>query len=401
SSLPPSYGGNIGDGYITQNDGHLWIWNGSGWDDVGLIRGPQGERGYQGYQGFQGNQGNQGVRGYQGTRGYQGYQGEKGSQGNQGSQGLRGYQGYQGETGDSYWVADTYGIHYNSGNVGIGTDTSLIKGLYVYVDRQYGGHIRNTRTISGSFGLRVDLDNSNANSYILYLYSSIGPVFDVRAGGSIYFSQYGKSNYTGTAAKFLAVTSVGKVIEVDAPAEGSSKWTEENGIIRATSENSISMLNNRYLGFNVYWDSDWKHLSTGYAAWIKQESDGNFQISLSGTSRAAGNIVQSTKIIKFQNTTGNIIANNFVLASLRKLKKWIKNIVNLEKFDKIKIQQFVFKSDESERVRYGVIADDVEDIAPELVYSDDKGNKEVAYIDLAMAKIARLEERIKKLENGS
>ena len=49
-------------------------------------------------------------------------------------------------------------------------------------------------------------------------------------------------------------------------------------------------------------------------------------------------------------------------------------------------------------MRYGVIADDVEDIAPELVYSDDKGNKEVAYIDLAMAKISRMEQRIKVLE---
>ena len=40
--------GSSGEGYITDSDGHLHIWDGSGWVDVGEIRGPQGVRGPQG-----------------------------------------------------------------------------------------------------------------------------------------------------------------------------------------------------------------------------------------------------------------------------------------------------------------------------------------------------------------
>ena len=61
--------------------------------------------------------------------------------------------------------------------------------------------------------------------------------------------------------------------------------------------------------------------------------------------------------------------------------------------------QFDMRSDSAHRTRYGVIAQDVEQIAPELVYTDSEGIKSVGYIDLLVAKIAELEERIKTLEN--
>ena len=84
-----------------------------------------------------------------------------------------------------------------------------------------------------------------------------------------------------------------------------------------------------------------------------------------------------------------------------RLKKNIQNI----KLDasSIKLKQFAFKSDLTNRVHYGVIAQEVEKIAPELVYTDDKGIKSVGYIDLLIAKIESLEkdnkilfDRIKK-----
>lgn len=36
---------NTNDGYITQDTGHLWVWDGAQWNDVGEIRGPQGPPG--------------------------------------------------------------------------------------------------------------------------------------------------------------------------------------------------------------------------------------------------------------------------------------------------------------------------------------------------------------------
>ena len=47
----PMVGNTVGDGYITDNDGHLHVWGGSSWTDVGLVRGPTGPQGPAGAAG--------------------------------------------------------------------------------------------------------------------------------------------------------------------------------------------------------------------------------------------------------------------------------------------------------------------------------------------------------------
>ena len=82
--------------------------------------------------------------------------------------------------------------------------------------------------------------------------------------------------------------------------------------------------------------------------------------------------------------------------SIAVTKKNIKNI----RFDasKIELKQFEFKTDSTNRTHYGVIAQEVEKIAPELVYTDEKGIKSVAYIDLIIAKLNALEKENKELQ---
>ena len=96
--------GDPGDAYLIL--GNLWVWSGSGaWEDVGNIKGPQGNpgatgpQGAQGVQGPKGNAGPQGVQGPQGTTGPQGNQGPAGPQGPTGPQGPKGDTGSQGATG--------------------------------------------------------------------------------------------------------------------------------------------------------------------------------------------------------------------------------------------------------------------------------------------------------------
>ena len=43
-----------GDGYITTDNGHLHVWSGSTFTDVGTVRGPQGEQGVKGDTGTRG-----------------------------------------------------------------------------------------------------------------------------------------------------------------------------------------------------------------------------------------------------------------------------------------------------------------------------------------------------------
>lgn len=92
----PSTGVAVGDGYIVQADGDLYIWNGTTWTSVGQIVGPQGPAGPTGPQGIQGVQGDTGA---QGPQGIQGVQGDTGPTGATGPQGIQGIQGVQGDTG--------------------------------------------------------------------------------------------------------------------------------------------------------------------------------------------------------------------------------------------------------------------------------------------------------------
>lgn len=62
--------GNAGDAYMVGGD--LYVWNGSAWEDVGQIQGPQGPQGATGPQGPQGETGPQGATGPQGETGPQG-----------------------------------------------------------------------------------------------------------------------------------------------------------------------------------------------------------------------------------------------------------------------------------------------------------------------------------------
>lgn len=44
-----------GDGYITQNDGHLHVWDGDSFNDVGSVKGPKGDKGDPGNTGARGS----------------------------------------------------------------------------------------------------------------------------------------------------------------------------------------------------------------------------------------------------------------------------------------------------------------------------------------------------------
>jgi hypothetical protein len=62
----------LGDAYIVTSTGHLWIWDGDGFVDTGLVQGPQGESGPTGPAGPPGPQGAVGPTGPAG--GLSGYQ---------------------------------------------------------------------------------------------------------------------------------------------------------------------------------------------------------------------------------------------------------------------------------------------------------------------------------------
>jgi len=92
----------------------------------------------------------------------------------------------------------------------------------------------------------------------------------------------------------------------------------------------------------------------------------------------------------------NVRADNFILSSDRRLKT---NIKPLNKSMNLDFVEFEMNKNKGEK-RYGVIAQEVEEKHPELVFTDEEGMKQVKYIDLLVAKIAELEKRIAMLEKN-
>ncbi len=101
--------GTKGDSYLVQGD--LYVWNGSAWENVGQIQGPQGERGPQGIQGPRGETGSTGP------------QGETGSTGPAGPAGPAGPTGETGPAGVSISQVINYYLA-TSANSGVTTSTS-------------------------------------------------------------------------------------------------------------------------------------------------------------------------------------------------------------------------------------------------------------------------------------
>jgi hypothetical protein len=97
--------------------------------------------------------------------------------------------------------------------------------------------------------------------------------------------------------------------------------------------------------------------------------------------------------------TSTFTATNFILSSDRRLKRNISPLRNTDWTKGIRFVSYVLKADSSKTTRYGVIAQDLEKIAPELVKTDKTGMKAVSYTDLIIAKIANMEQRINDLES--
>lgn len=91
----------INDKYLDTLNGYVYNFNGTRWEQIGTLKGPQGITGPQGPTGEQGPIGPKGDPGDRGPRGPQGIQGPQGPKGDKGDQGEPGPQGPQGPAGES------------------------------------------------------------------------------------------------------------------------------------------------------------------------------------------------------------------------------------------------------------------------------------------------------------
>lgn len=123
AALPTGLGpSDAGKGWLTDNDGHLHVWSGSAFTDVGTIRGPQGIQGIAGNDGDDGADGQSAyeIAGGDGTWGTEaawlaslhGNDGTDGTDGADGSNGVRGATWFAGSGAPTTIVGQLAGDKY-------------------------------------------------------------------------------------------------------------------------------------------------------------------------------------------------------------------------------------------------------------------------------------------------
>ena len=333
-SLPNTNNTN-GDGYIINGD--LWVWDGTDWNNVGPIQGPTGFTGSQGTQGvigFTGSQGTQGTTGFTGSQGA-GFTGSQGVTGFIGSRGTIGFTGSQGAgfTG-SQGTAGFVGSIGFTGSQGAGFTGSQGNQGFTGSQGPAGGE--------GSTG------------------------FTGSQGQIGFTGSRGVTGFTGSAPSLGALSDV----TVTTPSNG-QVLTYDNG----------TWINDASAGGTEITISN--NTATNATRYI------TFVDATTGTATALN--VSDTKLY-YNPSTGQLNATEFNSLSDAAYKEDLTEIEN--SLDLIKqITPYSFKWKEDGRSSYGVLAQELEKILPELVCKNSEGVKSVSYIPL----IALLIDAVKRL----
>jgi hypothetical protein len=94
--------------------------------------------------------------------------------------------------------------------------------------------------------------------------------------------------------------------------------------------------------------------------------------------------------------TDTLYYSSLVQQSQADTKKDIADI-DKNKATAIPFKQYKYKTGDTERVRYGVVVEDIEQYYPELVHIGEDGIKGVSYIDLLVKRVAELEKELEEI----
>jgi len=322
--------------------------------------GDKGDQGNQGNQGATGNQGNQGATGNQGNQGATGNQGNQGATGNQGNQGATGNQGNQGATGP---VGGATGTDYNDNvkvRFGTGNDTEVyFDGVDTIIDHT---------SSSGTLRLRGDAIALQTTQATPETYISCNADSSVQL-------YHNNSEKLATTSNGITVTN-----RLDFGAStGSIRWPEAG--------NANSRM----------WDIIGEQGAYGRIELKYGGADGDIPDETSWRAHANGNVelyYDNSKKLETTSSgvsvTGDLTASGSVTSNSDiSLKTNITTITNaLEKVCKLRGVEFDYI--ESGKHNIGVIAQEVEEVLPELVIGDDP--KSVAYGNLTAVLIEAVKE---------
>jgi hypothetical protein len=254
--------------------------------------------------------------------------------------------------------------------------TSALSNVVTGISLDDGQGIADTAT-SGTFTLipgsniSIERDGTNTNNITFAFDNSSNTYLTTTAGNNAYVQ-----NSTFTSNGLMRRTNASTYDTID---DNSTNWDAAHGWGNHADAGYLELAANQTL-------------TAGHIAQF--DSSGNIEI-VSFSSKLPSTVVQTSSSADFQ--TNTITAGDFILSSDRDLKE---NIIPLaERKIDVDFKEYNFKG--SKRTRFGVIAQELEEKHPEFIHTRESGEKSVSYIDLLVAKVHELENRIKDLENGS
>ena len=204
---------------------------------------------------------------------------------------------------------------------------------------------------------------------------------------------------SGTINTKSNITSNGSISATNNISTESKFVGDLNNTLSFTSGTFSATSFNNSKGVTVNIPTDISHLSCDKEPSSWTVFDDRY-VNVSGDTMS-GNLTVGTSTTKVTiSTNGTIDATGSIYSSDKKLKKNIKSVSNkdIEAVSKIDLKSYKFINDESERERYGVIAQDLEKVGLNNLVVETDNKKGVDYISFLILKIAQLEKRIEELE---
>jgi len=184
----PANSNQVGDAYIVEQDGELYIWDGVQWNSVGTIVGSTGATGLIGPTGFTGLTGSTGASGPQGATGLTGATGigSTGATGDTGATGASGFDFNYNLVTSNITLETNNGYIFNTttGSITVTLPASPTVGEFVNITLEYGGNdLIIERNGSNINGIADDLAcDVSGNFSLIYVDNVVGWKFVPYAG---------------------------------------------------------------------------------------------------------------------------------------------------------------------------------------------------------------------------
>lgn len=270
-------------------------------------------------------------------------------------------------------------------------------------------------------GMIIDLDNQTIHASKFQI--TADGLIKIKGqhdftGGTLVGAVLQSTNYVAgdlgftSAGTYINLTNgsfAAKNFKIDSEGSATFKGTIEGSTIQTAASGRRIVLQKNDISYNIY-DITWYNTDNSSVIKIGMENyedtygerlemHSMFSSSL-WSHLSGGGLKVYNSTLHSTISADNIESPAFYQTSDERKKQNIStiryNTIDLAK--QIELKQFTFISDETDRLRYGVIAQQVETLLPSLVSTDSDGNKSVDYNSILILKIASLEERVKYLE---